>query len=261
MVLRLIRWCGLGEPKLEDQGQRFYVDGITAKHDSLLELADVPPISQLEPLFAAKAPTTQADQLVPNPDQAAPSVSAETWFFDYDFDRSLNGSVIADFELASTRPLTSLPLLWCMSNTFTHLVKTLGEDLLCAITLQRAVEKYFKEIGTSSDFPNRLNSRFDCDITRQYDRLNHCDEEDKWAALVSNGERFRKDRAFIWDLLEEAVREYFNDYEDGELPVALGAKRSSEPVRVIVKATRAFAMMLGDTETSAYIKKYWTGKI
>ncbi len=259
--MRLIRWCGLGEPKLEDQGQRFYVDGIAAKNDALLELANVPPISQLEPLSAAKAPTTQADQLVPNPDQAARSASAEAWFFDHDFDRSLNGSVIADFELASTRPLTSLPLLWCMSNTFTHLVKTFGEDLRCAITLQRAVEKFFKEIGTSQDFPNRLNSRFDFNITGKYDRIDHSDEKDKWAALVSNGKRFRKDRAFIWDLLEEAVRECFNDYEHGELPVALGAKHSSEEVKVVVKATRAFAMVLGDAETSKYIKKYWTGKI
>ncbi len=99
---------------------------------------------------------------------------------------------------------------------------------LCAIMLMRAVEKYFKEIGTSQDFTNRLNSRFDCDITHQNDRLDRYDEGDKWAALVSNGKRFRKDRAFIWDLLEEAVREYFNGYEDGGLPVALGAKRSSE---------------------------------
>ncbi len=132
---------------------------------------------------------------------------------------------------------------------------------LCAIALMRAVEKYFKEIGTSQGFTNRLSSRFDCDITRQNDRLDHYDEEDKWAALVSNGKRFRKDRAFIWDLLEEAVREYFNDYGDGELPVALGAMCSSEAVKVVVKATRAFAMVLGDAEASAYMKKYWTAQI
>ncbi len=148
-----------------------------------------------------------------------------------------------------------------MSNTFTHLVKTFGEDLLSAITLKRAVEEFLKEIGTSQDFPNRLNSRFDGNITRKYDGIDHSDEKDKCAALVSNGKRFRKDRAFIWGLLEEAVREYFNDYEHDELPVGLGARHSSEEVKVVVRATRAFAMVLRDAETSAYIKKYWTGKI
>lgn len=155
-VVWLILWRVPGEPRLQDQGQGFYAEGITAEDDSLLELADAPPISQLSPLSAAEAPTTQPDQLVSNPDQAPPSVSAETGFFDHDFDRSLKGSVIADFELASTRPLTDLPLLWCMSNAFTHLAKKCGENIVCAVTLKRAAERYLgnmklrKKSSTSS---------------------------------------------------------------------------------------------------------------
>ena len=42
-------------------GQEFYINGITAEDDSLLELADAPPISQVEPLSAGNAPITQAD--------------------------------------------------------------------------------------------------------------------------------------------------------------------------------------------------------
>lgn len=208
-----------------------------------------------------KAPTTQACQLVSNHDQAARSVSAHTGFFDHDFDRSLKGSVIADFELASTRPLTSLPLLWCMSNTFTHFVKAHQEDLVCVIALKRAAEIYLRDIEASQDVVNKLNLRFDHRIIRKYDKVDQSDEEEKWAALLSNAKRFRKDRAFVWDVLEEATHEYFNDYTDGELPVALGARRSSDAVKVVVKATREFARVLGDAQTSAHMKKYWTGKI
>ncbi len=115
---------------------------------------------------------------------------------------------------------------------------------LCAITLMRAVEKYFKEIGTSQDFTNRLNSRFDCDITRQNDRIDHYDEEDKWAALVSNGKRFRKDRAFIWDLLE---RPFASTSTTMRMVSCLWRWELSAALRV-VKAKRAFAMVLGDAE-------------
>lgn len=224
-------------------------------------LTDTPPISQLEPLSAGKAPTTQADQLVPNPDQAALSISAQTGFLDHDYDRSLKGSFIADFELASTRPLTSLPILWCMSNTFTHWVKAHGEDLVSAMSLKSATETYLDDIGASPDTVNRLTSRFDWKVTFKYDKLDQTDAEDKWAALLHNEKRFRKDRAFVWDRLEEATHDYFYDYVDGELPVARGARYSSHEVKVIVKATREFAEVLDDTRTSRYIKRYWTGKI
>ncbi|KAF6240021.1 hypothetical protein HO173_001629 [Letharia columbiana] len=250
-----------GERKLQDQGQALYVEGITAEDDSLLALAGAPPISQVESLSATEGPITQADQLASNPDQPAPSVSAQTGLFDHDFDRSLEGSVVADFELASTRPLTSLPLLWCMSNTFTHFVKTHGEDLVCVIALKRAAEIYLRGIEASQDVVNKLNSRFDHKIMGKYDGLDDSDDEDKWVALLNNEKRFRKDRAFIWDRLEEATHEYFNDYSNSELPVALGARHSSDAVKVVVKATRAFASVLGDVHTSAYVKNYWIGKI
>ena len=148
-----------------------------------------------------------------------------------------------------------------MSNTFTHFVKVRGEDITCAIALKRAVEKYFKDIEASPDVMNRLNSHFDSRIMSKYDRSDYSEDEDKWAALLRNEKRFRKDRAFIWDRLVEALDEYFNDYDNFELPVALGARHSSDAVKVVVKATRAFATMLGDEQTSAYMKEYWTGNI
>lgn len=250
-----------GERKLQDQGQALYVEGITAEEGSPLKLADVPPISQLESFSAAKTPTTQADQLIPNPHQGARSVSAHAGFFDHGFDRSLKGSVIADFELASTRPLTSLPLLWCMSNTFTYFVKGRGEDVICVMALKRAAEAYFGNIEAPQDFINGFNSRFGYKIMGKYENVDQCDDEDKCAALLTNAKRFRKDRAFIWDLMEEATQDYFNDYADFELPVARGARRSSEAVKVVVWATWEFVRMLGNTRTSAYVKKYWNGKI
>lgn len=148
-----------------------------------------------------------------------------------------------------------------MSNTFTHFVEMHGEDIFCAMALKRAVEKYFKAIEAPPDVTNRLNSRFESKIMGKYDMSHYSEDEDKWAALLRNEKRFRNDRAFIWDRLEEALDEYFNDYDNFELPVALGARHSSDAVRVVVKATRAFARMLGDEQTSAYIKKYWTGNL
>lgn len=252
----ILRWRGLGECKLQDESQEFYIDGITAVDDSLLELADAPPISQLEPLSAGNTPTTQADNLVSTPDQDAYTDSAQTGFYNHDFDRSLRGSVIADFELASTRPLTSLPLLWCMSNTFTHFVKAHEGDVVCAVSLKRAVEVYLDNIGTSHDLVDKLNSRFDCKIMSKYENLDRCGEEDKWAARLSNEKRFRKDRASIRDVLEEAINDYFNYYGNCALPVALGARHSSDAVKVVVKATGTFVTVLDDARTSAYLKKY-----
>ena len=232
-----------------------YLEGITAEDDSLLELADAPPVSQLEPLSAAPAPTTQADQLVPDPDQVTPSVSAQDGYFDLDFGRSLHGATIADFELASTRPLASLPILWCISNAFTHFVEAHGENLQSVITLELVVRAYLCDIGVSQDSLDRLDSRFDHRIMRKYDNdLGESDEE-KWIALLNNAKRFRKDRAFVWDVLEEATNDYFNDYVDGELPVG------SDAVEVVVKATRELARMLGDAQTAAYIKRYRRGRI
>lgn len=189
-------------------------------------------------------------------------MSAQVGLLDHDFDRSLNGSFITDFELASTRPLTSLPLLWCISNTFGHFVKAHGEDLVCAIALKRAADVYLDDIGVSQDLVNKLDSRFDHTIMRKYDRADQTDDEDKWAALLSNEKRFRKDRWFIWSVLEEATLDYFNDYEDGELPVSpLGARHSSDEVKVVVRATRAFVRRLRDDQTSAYMGEYWKGRI
>lgn len=212
------------------------------------------------------APTTRADHLVSNPDDSVCSVSAEPGFFGDDFDRSLKGSVIADFELASTRPLTGLPLLWCMSSAFTHFVRTGGENLITAVALQRTTKAYLDAVGVSQDLVDRLESRFDWRIIMsEYGNLGRCDddeEDDRMAARSRAERRFREDRAFVWDVLEEAVADYFNDYTDFELPVALqGAWRSSDAVRVVVKTTRALVARLGDARTSSYLRKYWNGKI
>lgn len=148
-----------------------------------------------------------------------------------------------------------------MSNTFTHFVKEHGEDLVCAMALKQAAETYLGDIGVSRDTLNGLNSRFDHEILHEYDMAVHAEDEDKWAALIRNPERFRRDRAFIWDVLEEATRDYFNDW-DAELPVARkGARHSSHAVRVVVRATRTFIRLLCDAETSAYVKRYWIGEI
>lgn len=101
----------------------------------------------------------------------------------------------------------------------------------------------------------------------EYGNLGRCDdddgeEDDRMAARSGVERRFREDRAFVWDVLEEAVGDYFNDYTDFELPVALqGARRSSDAVRVVVKTTRALVARLGDARTSSYLRKYWNGKI
>lgn len=263
---------GKGEPKLPDQGQAFCINGITAKANSKLQLASAPPISQVPPLSAATAPTTPADHdLASNPDDPFPSDSAEPGFFDHDFDRSLKGSVIADFELASTRPLTGLPLLWCMSNAFIHFVGTRGESLLTAAMLQRVTKAYLDAVGVTQELVDKLEGLFDdCTVTvrecglkvKGRDDDDDDDEEDKMAARHRAERRFREDRAFVWDVLEEAVGDYFNDYTDFELPVSVkGARRSSEEVRVVVEATRELVAMLDDTRTSAYLTKYWRGKI
>lgn len=133
--------------------------------------------------------------------------------------------------------------------------------MVCAMALKRVAEVYLRDVGTSHDVVNKLNSRFDQKIMRKYDSVDQSGKGDKRAALLHNAKRFRKDRAFIWDLLEETVHDYFNDYSGGELPVALGARRSSDAVQVIVKATRKFVTVLGDTQTSSHMRKYWTGKI
>lgn len=208
------------------------------------------------------APRTWAYHLISNPDQDARSVSAEAGLLDHDFDRSLKGSFIADFELAPTRPLTSLPLLWCISNTITHFVAAHGEDIVCAIALKRATEIYLSDVGVSQDVVNQLNSRFDHTIMRKYDRVDQSDEEEKWAALLKNEKRFRKDRWFIWTILRQAILDHFNDYEGAELPLSRrGARHISDAVKVVVRATRAFAGLLGDEDTAAYMGEYWQGKI
>ena len=117
-------------------------------------------------------------------------------------------------------------------------------------------------MGVSQDLVDKLESRFDFRIMSEYETLDQCDEEDKPAARLFNERQFRKDRAFIWGVLEEAVEDYFNDYSHFELPVALGgARRGSDAVKVVVKATRTLVARLDDRRTSAYLRKYWDGKI
>ena len=96
-----------------------------------------------------------------------------------------------------------------MSNTFTHFVKAHEEDVVCAVSLKRAVEVYLDNIGTAHDLVDKLNSRFDYKIMSKYENLDRCGEEDKWAARLSNEKRFRKDRASIRDVLEEAIQRLF----------------------------------------------------
>ena len=150
-----------------------------------------------------------------------------------------------------------------MSNTFTYFVKVRGEDVYCAMALKMATEAYLGNIGACSDILDRLELRFGHKLMGQYVNVDKSDEEDKWAALLANAKRFRKDRAFIWDVMEEATQDYFNEYaEDSEPPVAQrGARRSSEAVRVVVEATGEFARVLGDRRTRAYVEKYWNGKM
>ena len=148
-----------------------------------------------------------------------------------------------------------------MSNTFTHFVKAHEEDVVCAVSLKRAVEVYLDNIGTSHDLVDKLDSRFDYKIMSKSENLDRCGEEDKWAARLSNEKRFRKDRASIRDVSEEAIDDYFNDYGNCALPVALGARHNSDAVKVVVKATRTFVTVLDDARTSAYLKKYWNGRI
>lgn len=71
----------------------------------------------------------------------------------------------------------------------------------------------------------------------KYKSLGGLDEGDTWAALLINERLFRKDRAFIWDVMQEATDEYFNHYNNCELPVTLGARHGSDAVKVVVKAT------------------------
>ena len=99
---------------------------------------------------------------------------------------------------------------------------------------------------------------------RKYDKVEQSDDDDEeqWAALMRNEKRFRTDRLFIWRVLEEATLDFFNEWEDDELPVSRrGARHSSTAVRVVVKATRAFVSRLGDEKTDAYMGDYWKGRI
>ncbi len=52
-----------------------------------------------------------------------------------------------------------------------------------------------------------------------------------------------------------------NGYDDSELHVELGARNSSEAVKVVVKAAWKFATVLQDARTSAQLRKYWNGRI
>lgn len=156
-----------------------------------------------------------------------------------------------------------------MSNAFTHFVQTRGESLITAVALQRTTKAYLDAVGVPQDLVDRLEARLSDwrSIMSEYGNLGRCDddddeEEDRMAARRNHERRFRQDRAFIWDVLEEAMRDYFNDYTDFELPVALqGARRSSDAVKVVVEATRTLVARLGDARTSSYLTKYWKGKI
>lgn len=148
-----------------------------------------------------------------------------------------------------------------MSNSFVHFVKAHGENPTCAVALKRAVEVYLSDIDASQNLVDRLNLRFDHENMGKYDSPDQYGEDERWIVLLKNEGRFRKDRAFIWRLLEKATNDYFYDYDESELPVALGAQHSCDAVKVVVRATRAFARVLGDAHTSAYIKEYWTGRI
>ena len=205
---------------------------------------------QHEPLSTAGIPTTSA----------VTTTSAETGYFEHDLGRSLKGSVIADFELSSTRPLTSLPLLWCISNAFTSFVKTHEENVSCLKALQKSAETYLVGIGSVQETVDELNSRFDKPMHEDYNVDQADDTGDKWAALLLQRQRFRRDRAFIWTLVEKAVNDFFNDCINGELPMAPGAGHESE-VRIVVEATRNFVAALGDAETATSLHEYSLGRI
>ena len=131
------------------------------------------------------------------------------------------------------------------------------------MALKRAADVYLSDVGVSQDVVKKLDARFDHTIISKYDRVEQpSDDEEKWAALLRNEKRFRKDRWFIWGVLEEATLDYFNDYEDAELMVSRrGARHGSEAVKVVVRATRFFVRRLGDGRTAAYVGEYWKGRI
>ena len=149
-----------------------------------------------------------------------------------------------------------------MSNTITHYVQIHGEDCFCALDLKDAAERFLDQIEASQDLVDELKSHFN--PTRLVDRYmgdEQVDREHLWVALHVNEKCFRKDRAFIWDLLEAATMDYFGEFDDRELPVAPRAKDGSDDLKVIVWLTWKFVKNLDDAQTSAYIKKYWNGEI
>ena len=125
----------------------------------------------------------------------------------------------------------------------------------CLKALQKFAETHLVGIGSFQEIVDELNLRFDKPLREDYNVDQIDDTGDKWAALLLQRQRFRRDRAFIWKLVEKAVDDYFNDHINGELPMALAAGHSSE-VRIVVEATRKFVAALGDAETAMYLHEY-----
>ena len=75
---------------------------------------------------------------------------------------------------------------------------------------QLATDVCLSDVGVSQDIVNKLISRFDHTIMRKYDRVNQPDDEEKWASFLSNEKRVRKDRWFIWMILNRATLDYSN---------------------------------------------------
>lgn len=244
-----------GEKKLEQRG---FAEGITDEDNTLLELASAPStITQAAHMSVATKPNSRPAGLSELGTRPVDTVQESDSYFDRDFGRSIDGKVIADYELASTRPLTTVPLLFCMSDSIIKYVDRKGETLETALSLGNAAKAYFAQLGSDATLLRRLEARFD-DLSR-YRVIEEIEEDEQRVAHLLNERQFCKDRVAIWDLLVRATEEYFEIF-GGELHVSFDTWLG-KAVMDVVEAVRDYAEGSKDRETVAYITEYLEGDI
>lgn len=230
----------IGEATLDPAGPAN--QGITTGQDSLLQLD-----SRRDPA----ARTISDSEPATSPPSAAWSLSTSPSRFDHDFGRDRQGHSIADFELSTTRALTAVPVLFCLSTSIIDHVDTYVEDKACVTGIGEFAMKYMTAISRDRAHVPDFEARFGGTNKSEYKDLDNITGGDEYRDAVRiNQQSFAADRAWIWDQLERATNEFF-DGLGGEVEVG------RRDWRVVVKAARDFATGLEDEETAELLWQYW----
>ena len=165
--------------------------------------------------------------------------------------------MIADFELASNRPLTATPVLSCLSDSIIGFVTRVGENEKCAVQLAQAARNYLNGIGSDRALTAELDALFVDE--KKYKDMEDVpeDEEDENSALIVdavNRRTFVGDRKVVWDVLEKTTREDF-DALGGELD-ANSEMPLSDLVRGMMGRVIRFARVLKDWKTVVNVEEY-----